>query len=143
MLNFNQLAAEFGGINGKLVKGKDGYEAKTVMDMVETIQENTSTTIEALQSYNGQKGFKSPMARKVRNGFSVKVGYGSRNEKLSDDFVAVSFFEKDIAKAIGYLRKVGLFIASGEAQEVLEAKLQSFRDRAELGKEARRAKAKA
>ena len=143
MLNFNQLAAEFGGINGKLVKGKDAYQAKTVMDMVKTIQENISTTIEALQSYNGQKGFKSPMARKVRNGIEVKVGYGSRNEKLSDDFEAVSFFEEDIAKAIGYLRKVGSFIASGEAQEVLEAKLQSFRDRAELGKEARRAKAKA
>ena len=80
---------------------------------------------------------------KVRNGIEVKVGYGSRNEKLSDDFEAVSFFEEDIAKAVGYLRKVGSFIASGEAKEVLEAKLQSFRDRAELGKEARRAKAKA
>ena len=114
MLNFNQLAAEFGGINGKLVKGKDAYQAKTVMDMVETIQENISTTIEALQSYNGQKGFKSPMARKVRNGIEVKVGYGSRNEKLFNDLEAVSFFENDITKGIGYLQKVGSFIASSE-----------------------------
>jgi hypothetical protein len=147
MVNFNQLADEFGGINGKLIKGKDAYKAKTVMDMVATIQKNISTTIEALSefdpaTYNPKvTRFRSPMARKVRNGFSVKVGYGSRNEKLSDELQAVSFFEDDIAKGIGYLRKVGSYVASGEVNEVLEAKLQSFRTRAELGKEARKAKA--
>ena len=71
----------------------------------------------------------------------MKVGYGSWNEKLSDELQAVSFFEDDIAKGIGYLRKVGSYVASGELNEVLEAKLQSFRTRAELGKEARKAKA--
>ena len=123
MTNFNQLAAEFGGINGKLVKGKDIYEAKTVMDMVETIEKNISTTIEGLQSYNGQKGFKSPMARKGRSGIRVKVGYSSRNEKLFNDLEAVSFFENDLTKGIGCLQNVGSFIASCELNGVLESKL--------------------
>jgi len=85
----------------------------------------------------------SPMAKRVRNGFQVKVGYGTRNEGLmeftnrKDKIVPYKSFAS-IEETIEFLNKVEEFVAAGGLDDAIEAKLQSYRDRAEEAKEARK-----
>ena len=148
MFDLNTLGAEFGLTTETLVLPKEAYQSKTVEDMSNRILDDIQLTIDALKGYQlGQKTFKSPMAKKIRNGFSIKVGYGSRNERLSKDFVPqkVMVNEKvnELDKATAYLQKAAEKIGDGVADDVLNKKLESFRDRAEKGKKARREKAEA
>jgi hypothetical protein len=79
------------------------------------------------------------MARLVRNGFAIKLGYGSKNESIPGIEVQ-GFWMKSQDDAIAYIVAMKEAFIAGEFDENLEEMLESYRERAELGKEARRAK---
>ena len=95
-------------------------------------------TIEVLTTYEGGK-LSAPMAGLVRNGFAIKIGYGSKNESIPG-FEVQRFWIENQADAIGYLVAVKEAFIAGEVNENLEEMLEGYRVRAEKGEEARRAK---
>mgnify|MGYP001024807413 FL=1 len=138
MFDFTQIAAEFGGQTDKLLIGQKPYEARTVSEMVENVVSRINETVVALEAYDVKSREKlvSPMAQQVRNGFAVKIGYGVKNEKLEGADVQ-NFWLKDAA--IASLKTASEQIAQGALNDSLDMKLESYRERAEAGKLARRA----
>ena len=138
MFNALEIAQKFGGTTDKLVKGKKEYDPRTVEEMAGTVIKRIDETIEVLTDYEGGK-LSAPMAGLVRNGLAIKVGYGSKNESIPGIEVE-RFWIENQANAIGYLVAMKEAFIAGEVNENLEKMLESYRNRAELGKEARRAK---
>lgn len=138
MFNANEIAAQFGGTTDKLVKGPKEYDPRTVEGMAGTVIKRIDETIEVLTAYEGGK-LSAPMARLVRNGFAIKIGYGSKNESIPGVEVQRFWFENQ-PEAVSYLMAMKEAFIAGQLNENLEELLESYRERAELGKEARRAK---
>lgn len=149
-LNTQALFAEINAMGSAdpIIKGQKPYEAKTVGDVRQNVLDRIEATINALNSYedNGQSikdnPLVSPMARRVRNGFQVKIGYGSRNEALitftnsKGETVSSKNFAT-IEETNQFLNTVEDFVSAKGLDEAIEEKLVSYRQRAELAKQAR------
>jgi hypothetical protein len=133
------------GSTERFLIGKDPYDPKTVEDLVEAIATDIQDAITALENNEESK-----MVRKVRNGYRVKIGYGAKNEAVlkfptaTNENNAYRFFESKSKhreakriEAINFLLTIKDAFEAGQLDDVLEAKLESYRDRAAKGKEAR------
>lgn len=77
MLDFVARTADL-GTTGPLAKRKRAYQGQTVTAMRQDIVERAQATIEALGTHRSGT-LRAPMARSIRNGIAVKIGYGKRN----------------------------------------------------------------
>ena len=78
------------------------------------------------------------MISKTRNGYKLKVGYGNKNEVLNEDFGGYYDSRDGFAPVKDDLTAIANAITSGEFDSSFESLLNSYRERAEKGKEARR-----
>jgi hypothetical protein len=135
MTNFVNRTAEF-GTTDPLPKSDRQYQGQTVTDMRLDLIERAKETIKALKKYSNGK-FKAPMARSVRNGIAVKIGYGKANvgffegPKESRTLVIpiLSFPRDQKIVAIAYLQKLITAVQAGEFDELLNDKLTQLSER--------------
>ncbi|CUH59848.1 hypothetical protein [Thalassobacter stenotrophicus] len=136
MQNFLNETANL-GTTGKLVKAtKRTYRGQTIADMRHDIVTRAQQTIEALDGYKGGV-LRAPMARSIRNGLCVKLGYGKRNvgffEGEGSDRVAVisdrNFARNEAYAAAVYLEKVVEAVSAGEFDELLGHTLNKLKAR--------------
>ena len=113
--------------------GKDPYVATTIADMREQMierVEHTATAIDTFEGWNAPQNvtdLKAPMAYRCRNGFKIKIGYGTKNEHFKDDF-AIEFFavnrrSNDSAEAIEYLEAIRSVLKAGELDVMWDVRL--------------------
>jgi hypothetical protein len=108
---------------------KQDKEPRTLLEMRKIVVNHIEASIEALTA---PMFVKTPMVRKERIGFAVKIGYGNRNEALAEIERC-----KTAEAAINTLEEAIIAVENGDFDEVLTAKLEGYRDRAEKGKLAR------
>jgi len=125
------------GTTEKLGKAKKAtYQGKTVTTMRGDLVTRAQATIEALNAYKGGT-FRAPMARSIRNGIEVKIGYGKRNvgffEGKGEDRVAViparNFSRGEAFIAAAYLRKVINLVNAGEFDALLSQALSDMKSK--------------
>ena len=141
---FNEFANQF-GTTEKLVRGKPEYVKQTVEVMRSIVIERAQAALQIIKSKE-EATTKNPMVRKIRNGLSIKIGYGAKNETLitfgkdqnGKDKVTRFFFLEKRNEAIAFLEGTISFFEQGKMDDVLEIKLVSYRLRAEKGKVSRR-----
>lgn len=139
--NFFNETANLGTTN-KLSKAKKAtYQGQTVTDMRNDLVERAQATIKALEAHKGGP-LRAPMARSIRNGIEVKIGYGKRNvgffkEKADNEehkaegkktkpvavIPARNFARSEAFVAAAYLRKAINLVKSGEFDELLNKAL--------------------
>ena len=78
------------------------------------------------------------MAKARRIGYFVKIGLGKKNEAIHE---TLQFHAGTIEQAIEKLERFKTSFETRKFDRLLEIKLESFRVRAELGKEAKKEKA--
>ena len=138
MLNTREIAAQNGGQTDKLKIGPKAYAGRTIEEMCDDVIERIQATIvhlEAFEELDDDEPFVAPMAKEVRHGFRVKIGYGAKNEKL-EGIEPMNFWTAE--NAIGYLNDVCHMFENGEGDQVLAAKRQVYADRAQKARDARR-----
>lgn len=123
-----------------ILKGEKPYEPTTAGDMASSIAERIDIAIKALEkferpTYLKDAEFNAPMVKPVRNGYFAKVGHGLKNEAIHEDF---SFYTETKEDMILNLENLKTAFETNEFDALLEAKLESYRERAEKGKEARK-----
>lgn len=134
--NFFNATANLGSTTkpGKAVKAK--YQGQTVTDMRNDLISRAQATIEALNAYEGGT-FRAPMARSIRNGITVKIGYGKRNvgffDGKGDDRAAIipdrNFSRGEAFIAAAYLRKIINLVNAGEFDALLTNTLAAMASR--------------
>lgn len=132
MLDFVTRTADL-GTTGPLAKRKRTYQGQTVTAMREDIIERAQTTIKALQEYKGQT-LRAPMARSIRNGIAIKIGYGKRNVGFftgeGDNRIAVipelHFARDRKLLAIDYLEQAIAAVQAGEFDALLSNTLDAM-----------------
>lgn len=116
---------------GKAKKAK--YQGQTVTDMRNDMVERAQATIDALEGYE-RGALRAPMARSIRNGIKVKVGYGKRNvgffEGKDEDRIAIIparyFSRGETFIAAAYLRKIVNLVNAGEFDKLLTQTLAAM-----------------
>jgi len=78
------------------------------------------------------------MISKVRNGYKIKIGYGNKNEVINDELIGYYDNQDGFAPVVEDLNTIKNAIISGDLDTSFESLLNSYRERAEKGKEARR-----
>ena len=78
---------------------------------------------------------KTPMLWKERKGFGVKIGYGPKNERL-----APTKHCETAEDAICALEAAIVAVENGDFDEILNAKLEDYKERAKKGAEAKKKK---
>lgn len=137
--NFFNETANFGTTDklGKAKKAK--YQGQTVTTMRHDLVERAQATIEALEGYK-RGALRAPMARSIRNGIEVKIGYGKRNvgffeekadnEKNDAKPVAIipnrNFARGEAFIATAYLRKIINLVNAGEFDALLAQALAAM-----------------
>lgn len=132
MLDFVTRTADL-GTTGPLAKRKRTYQGQTVTAMREDIIERARTTIKALQEHKGQT-LRAPMARSIRNGIAIKIGYGKRNVGFftgeGDNRIAVipelHFARDRKLLAIDYLEQAIAAVQAGEFDALLSNTLDAM-----------------
>ena len=121
-----------------IVRGKKVYERVTL----ETLKSKTVAKIDnllaSIETNDINEILKSNMISKTRNGYKLKVGYGNKNEILNEDFGGYYDSRNGFAPVKDDLTAIANAITSGEFDSSFESLLNSYRERAEKGKEARR-----
>lgn len=121
-----------------IVRGKKVYERVTL----ETLKSKTVAKIDnllaSIETNDINEILKSNMISKTRNGYKLKVGYGNKNEVLNEDFGGYYDSRDGFAPVKDDLTAIANAITSGEFDSSFESLLNSYRERAEKGKEARR-----
>ena len=136
MQNFLNETANLGTIGALAKATKRAYQGQTITDMRRDIVARAQQTIEALERYQGGQ-LRAPMARSIRNGISVKIGYGERNvgffEGEGDTRVAIipdhNFARNEAVLAVVYLQKVVQAVNAGEFDALLGDTLNKLRKR--------------
>lgn len=123
-----------------ILKGSKPYEPTTAGDMASSIAERIDIAIKALEAFNRptllkDAEFDAPMVKPVRNGYFAKCGHGGKNEAIHPD---LSFYTETKEDMIFNLESLKNAFELGHFDDLLEAKLESYRERAEKGKEARK-----
>lgn len=131
--NFFNETESFGTTKklGKAKKAK--YQGQTVTTMRQDLVTRAQATIDALDAYKGGT-FRAPMARSIRNGIEVKIGYGKRNvgffEGKDEDRIAIiparNFARDEAFIAAAYLRKVINLVNAGEFDALLSNALAAM-----------------
>jgi hypothetical protein len=132
MLDFVTRTADL-GTTGPLAKRKRTYQGQTVTAMREDIIERAQATIKALQEHKGQT-LRAPMARSIRNGIAIKIGYGKRNVGFftgeGDNRIAVipelHFARDRKLLAIDYLEQAIAAVQAGEFDSLLNQSLEAM-----------------
>lgn len=129
MLDFVTRTADL-GTTGPLAKRVRKYQGQTVTDMRQDLISRAQTTIDALKAY--QRGtLRAPMARSIRNGIEVKLGYGKRNvgffEGQGDNRTSIiperHFPHDRKLLAIDYLEQAIVAVNAGEFDALLSKAL--------------------
>lgn len=132
MLDFVTRTADL-GTTGPLAKRVRKYQGQTVTDMRADLIERAQTTIDALKAY--QRGtLRAPMARSIRNGIEVKLGYGKRNvgffEGEGDNRTSIipdrHFPHDRKLLAIDYLEQAVAAVEAGEFDALLSKALAAM-----------------
>ena len=129
MLDFVTRTADL-GTTEKLARKERKYQGQTVTDMRQDLIIRAQATITALQAHKGGP-LRAPMARSIRNGIEVKLGYGKRNvgffEGQGDNRIAVipdrHFPHDRKLLAIDYLQQAITAVQSGEFDALLSKAL--------------------
>ena len=136
MQNFMNETANLGTIGALGEATKRAYQGQTITDMRRDIVSRAQQTIEALESYQGGP-LRAPMARSIRNGLCVKLGYGKRNVGFFEDDtkppVAIipdrNFRRNEAVAAAVYLKKLVQAVNAGEFDALLGDTLNKLRKR--------------
>lgn len=132
MLDFVTRTADL-GTTGPLAKRKRTYQGQTVTAMRQDLISRAKATIEALGNHrNGP--LRAPMARSIRNGIAIKIGYGKRNvgfyQGEGDNRLAIipelHFAHDRKLLAIDYLQQAVAAVQSGEFDELLSDTLDAM-----------------
>ena len=102
----------------------------TLLEMRANLIKRAEETVAALSNSYKAVGFRSPMAKSVRNGVSIKIGYGKRNETLIFDGATLAprqFAHQDKYQAIEFLNEAINAIKKGE----FDKSLQEMKDKYE------------
>ena len=146
-IDFNTLASQFGTFNKDDLKiGSAEYVRKTASDMLADVVEGLQIAKAELQEFDGfnlpikNAQFKARMITRIRGGFKLTVGYGTRNERLVKpvNFIVSSKADQR-QNAIAFIDALVEEAQNGMFNDALNEKLASYRDRAEKGKAARKA----
>ena len=129
MLDFVTRTADL-GTTEPLPRKERTYHGQNVTNMRRDIVERAKATIAALTTHKGRT-LRAPMARSVRNGIAVKVGYGKSNVGFyvgkGEDRVALvperRFAHDRKSQAIEYLRQLVAALEAGEFDGLLSEKL--------------------
>jgi hypothetical protein len=135
MLDFVTRTADL-GTTEPLQRKVRKYQGQTVTAMRQDLIERAQATIKALQEQKGRT-LRAPMARSIRNGISVKIGYGKRNvgffEGEGENKAAVipelHFASDRKLLAIDYLQQAIAAVESGEFDELLSGVLARLKAR--------------
>lgn len=136
--NFFNQTANFGTTGALSKQPKRKYQGQTVTDMRQDIITRAQETITVLESYEGGT-LRAPMARSIRNGLCVKIGYGKRNvgffEGEGDQRQAIipdrHFSKSEAFIAAAYLQKIVELTHAGEFDELLAQTLRKLQERFE------------
>mgnify|MGYP000635580323 CR=1 FL=1 len=129
MLDFVTRTADLGTIE-KLARKERKYQGQTVTDMRQDLITRAQATIKALEAHKGRV-LRAPMARSIRNGIEVKIGYGKRNvgfyEGQGDNRTTVipdrHFAHDRKLLAIDYLQQAIAAVEAGEFDALLSKAL--------------------
>jgi hypothetical protein len=129
MLDFVTRTADL-GTTEKLARKERKYQGQTVTDMRQDLITRAQATITALETHKGRP-LRAPMARSIRNGIEVKIGYGKRNvgfyEGQGDNRIAVipdrHFAHDRKLLAIDYLQQAIAAVEAGEFDALLSKAL--------------------
>jgi hypothetical protein len=132
MLDFVTRTADL-GTTEPLQRKVRKYQGQTVTAMRQDLIERAQATIKALQEQKGRT-LRAPMARSIRNGISVKIGYGKRNVAFltgEGESKTAVIPERHFASdrkllAIDYLQQAIAAVESGEFDELLGATLEAM-----------------
>lgn len=132
MLDFVTRTADL-GTTGPLAKRKRTYQGQTVTAMRQDLIGRAQTTIEALSNHRSGP-LRAPMARSIRNGIAIKIGYGKRNvgfyQGEGDNRIAVipelHFAHDRKLLAIDYLQQAIAAVQAGEFDELLSDTLDAM-----------------
>lgn len=138
LTNFFSETANLGTTDALSKQPKRAYQGQTVTDMRHDIITRAQETITALEGYEGGT-LRAPMARSIRNGISVKIGYGKRNvgffEGEGEQRTAIipdrHFTKSEAFIAAAYLRKIVELTHAGEFDELLAKTLRKLQARFE------------
>ena len=138
LTNFFNETANLGTTGALSKQPKRAYQGQTVTDMRHDIITRAQETITALEGYEGST-LRAPMARSIRNGISVKIGYGKRNvgffEGEGQQRTAIipdrHFTKSEAFIAAAYLRKIVELTHAGEFDELLAQTLRKLQVRFE------------
>lgn len=128
------------GSSTAILKGKKPYEPTTVKDMRDGIIERIDADIETLKAFVRPAMLKDAklacsMVTPRNVGYFIKVGHGAKNEALSSELMAHVPTKED---ALASLEDIRAAFELGEFDYLLEVKLESYRERAAKGIEARK-----
>lgn len=132
MLDFVTRTADL-GTTGPLPKRKRTYQGQTITAMRQDLIGRAQATIEALSNHRSGP-LRAPMARSIRNGIAIKIGYGKRNVGFyrgeGDNRVAIipelHFAHDRKLLAIDYLQQAIVAVQSGEFDGLLSNTLNSM-----------------
>lgn len=132
MLDFVKRTADL-GTTEKLTRKERKYQGQTVTDMRQDLIERAQATIEVLKSHTGGP-LRAPMARSIRNGIAIKIGYGKRNVGFfkgeGETRVAViperHFAHDRMLFAIEYLQRAIAAVEAGEFDALLSDTLEAM-----------------
>ena len=126
------------GSKNPIVRGKKVYQRVNL----DTIKSKTVIKIDnlltSIQSNDINQILKSNMISKVRNGYKIKVGYGNKNEVINDELIGYYDNQEGFAPVVEDLNTIKNAIISGNLDTSFDRLLNSYRERAEKGKGARR-----
>ena len=146
-IDFQTLASQFGTFNKDDLKiGSVEYARKTLPDMIDDVVKALQIAKAELETFDGfnlpikNAQFKSRMITRIRGGFKLTVGYGTRNEQLDKPVNFIVSSKADQRQtAIAFIDALVTETQNGMFDGALNEKLASYRDRAEKGKAARKA----
>ena len=121
-----------------IVRGKKVYERVTLETLKSKTVYKIKKLLSSIETNDIDEILKSNMISKTRNGYKLKVGYGNKNEILNEDFGGYYDSRDGFAPVKDDLTAIANAITSGEFDSSFESLLNSYRERAEKGKEARR-----
>ena len=122
-----------------IVRGKKVYEGVTLITVKSKTVAKIDKLLASIETNDINEILKSNMITKTRNGYKLKVGYGNKNENINDVFGGYYDSRDGFAPVKEDLTAIANAITSGEFDNSFESLLNSYRERAELGKEKKKA----
>ena len=122
----------------KIVRGKKVYVRISLATLKSKTVSKIDNLLASIETNDINEILKSNMISKVRNGYKLKVGYGNKNEFINEDFGGYYDNRDGFAPVKEDLTAIANAITSGEYDGSFESLLNSYRERAEKGKEARK-----